>query len=107
MQSHKSAFSKSAAQSMSASLRSESDDLLRCREVSLGANRNIWRRPHSVTLTQHLQREVSLHRTSCQFEGERPGQRGWPLTFLHAKRRFGPWFLGLFLVAQIVGIVPV
>ena len=29
------------------------------------------------------------------------------MTFLHAKRRFGPWFLGLFLVAQIVGIVPV
>jgi hypothetical protein len=29
------------------------------------------------------------------------------LTFLHAKRRVGPWFLGLFLVAQIVGIVPV
>jgi hypothetical protein len=25
---------------------------------------------------------------------------------LHAKSRFGPWFLGLFLIAQIVGIVP-
>jgi hypothetical protein len=29
------------------------------------------------------------------------------LTSLHAKRRFGPWFLGLFLIAQIAGIVPV
>jgi len=29
------------------------------------------------------------------------------LTSWHAKRRFGPWLLGLFLLAQIVGVVPV
>jgi len=29
------------------------------------------------------------------------------LTSLHAKRRFGPWLLGLFLLAQITGVVPV
>jgi hypothetical protein len=29
------------------------------------------------------------------------------LTSLHAKRRFGPWLLGLFLLAQIAGVVPV
>jgi hypothetical protein len=26
---------------------------------------------------------------------------------LHAKRRFGPWLLGLFLIAQIAGVMPV
>jgi hypothetical protein len=29
------------------------------------------------------------------------------LTSLHTKRRFGPWFLGLFLLAQIAGVMPV
>ena len=29
------------------------------------------------------------------------------MTSWHAKRRFGPWLLGLFLLAQIVGVVPV
>jgi len=33
--------------------------------------------------------------------------RGGHLTSLHAKRRFGPWLLGLFLIAQIAGVVPV
>jgi len=28
------------------------------------------------------------------------------MTSLAAKRRFGPWLLGLFLVAQIVGVAP-
>jgi hypothetical protein len=26
---------------------------------------------------------------------------------LHAKRRFGPWIIGLFLLAQIAGVIPV
>jgi hypothetical protein len=29
------------------------------------------------------------------------------LTLLLAKRRLGPWLLGLFLIAQIAGVVPV
>ena len=28
------------------------------------------------------------------------------MTLLHARRRFGPWLLGLFLIAQIAGVVP-
>jgi hypothetical protein len=31
----------------------------------------------------------------------------WPLTSLQTMRRFGPWLLGLFLIAQLAGVVPV
>jgi hypothetical protein len=30
-----------------------------------------------------------------------------PLTSLQIMRRFGPWLLGLFLIAQLAGVVPV